>query len=169
MKDLRRVFQELHVKELSHTRSIDKNWPFFHERYHFRGMKQWLKEELAKCPCAKECKVPKKPQAPMKPVEVPMEPGSLFGLDMIGPFVESHEGFQYSLNLIDYTSNQAFMFPMRTKEMDEVLFVLSHPIHKSTLSQCSYLPNSGAEKPPHFSRIQSQLRSLDHGQCELKN
>ena len=124
LSELDDVWHTIHVVELSHMRSIDKLFPFIRERYYFKSIRAWLKMKLNDCSCVTRSKVSKISYKPLHPVSVPMEPGTLYGLDTIKNLPTTKKGHTGMMTLCDYTSGKGFAYPLKTEEIPEVIFCI---------------------------------------------
>ena len=123
--DLDSIWQEVHIETLSHVRAVDKMFPVIRERWYWVGMRKWIQEKLKTCSCITRCKVPKIRKKPLHPVEVPLEPGTLFGLDMVTGLPETRRGNIAILTLTDYTSGKGFAYAMQEEKSEEVGYWLN--------------------------------------------
>ena len=65
--------------------------------------------------------------------EMPNYPMQIIGVDLIGPFVESHRGNKYALTIVDHYNGWGEAFPIPNKKSD-CFKCISQRIYPSALS-----------------------------------
>ena len=61
----------------------------------------------------------------MSDLEIPQTPMQMLGVDIIGAFNETEQGYKYLLTVIDYLSGWAEAYPMKDQTAAELIAVMT--------------------------------------------
>ena len=105
------------------------------EAYVWPGLRKAIRARLVLCAlCQSYHRRPV--HVRMQDIDTPATPMEFIGMDLVGPFPRTAEGFRYILTMIDYMSGWAEAFPVRDQSAAELIRVMTH----------EYLPRHGHPK-----------------------
>ena len=125
-------------KEVGHS-SVPKTLANVIQAYVWPGMRRDITKFIETCPvCQLYARQPDKVE--MEDMPLPAYPMQIVGVDLIGPFVESHRGNKYALTIVDHCSGWGEAIPIPNKKSETVLnafhneFVPRHGIPQILIS-----------------------------------
>lgn len=113
------ILQESHDSVLAGHFGFDRTYARLCESYWWPSMYNNIKDYVRSCEkCQKSRRVNKKPRSPLHQIgsSRPME---IVGMDHLGPFQASEEGYNYVLVLSDYFSRYVWCIPTRSTAAEE--------------------------------------------------
>ena len=157
------LLQELHDKEQAHL-GRDKLISMLKSRYFWKGMYRMASDFVSSCVACNTQKLHQIP-APLEEMETPRFPFQKVGVDTVGPFPESEEGYKYCLTVTDFYTSWIEVFPMKDKSAVTVCKLLLEEIFKRFSWPRVIVSDNGSE---FCNQILEQLHVAGHihGKCQ---
>uniref|UniRef100_A0A2S2QW04 RNA-directed DNA polymerase n=1 Tax=Sipha flava TaxID=143950 RepID=A0A2S2QW04_9HEMI len=137
------IIKEYHENPLGGHQGTTRTFNRLHAQYHWKGMRQQIKDYIKKCPvCQKNKTLNKTIKQPMVITTTANRVFEKIFLDVVGPLPRTHNGNSFILTLQDDLTKFAWASPMANHEANTVAhhfvtqFVCLHGLPESLVTDC---------------------------------
>jgi len=150
----------IHVHDKDGHLGVDKTYDKLRTRYFWYNMYKDVVLHVSSCDLCKMNNL-RAHRAPMQLSRAAVYPFEIVGIDIVGPFVESHSGNKYILTVVDHFSSYPEAFPIPNKNADTITDLLLTQIlpRHSCMSQVT--SDNGLEFVNHI--VDDLLRKMGIG------